>query len=180
MAVHRPRRGRHSGGHALFELTIDQRALQAVTRALDAEDDGKSLRREMAAQLRDAVRPVIPEIQSGLMSIGHAGVPTMGEPLRETVSRGIRPETSLTGRSTGVKIRAKRTPGLRGFANAAKRLNRERGFRHPVFGMDVWVTQYGKGHWFEDPILARRDDFRKAIWQVLEKMARRVKHRVEH
>lgn len=156
-----------------IELTVDQRALQALARAARAESDGKALRRDLIRTLRAPADAVVSEIQAGVMSApgggSHAGVP-----LRSTVARNIRSEVRLSGRNTGVRIRAKRTPGVRGFAQAPKRLNSPKGWRHRVFGRDVWTVQYGKPQYFDDPPKAHRAEFRAAVVTAMRAMAERI------
>lgn len=158
----------------MIEFTIDQQKLQALARRLDQEADGKKLRRDLAKNLRQVIQPAIQEIKSDLLTMSTSGLPHEGEPLRTAVSRGIRAEGRLSGRSTGVRIRARRTPSVRGFKNAPRRLNSARGWRHPIYGSDYWVTQYGKPGFFERPILKRRNELRAAVLAAMEEMAARI------
>lgn len=159
------------------ELSVEQDDLRRLVAALSELSDGKALRRELAKNLRDAVRPVVPEIQRGLMavhSVGHGD-----GSLRSTVAKGVTVAARLTQRSTGATIKVKRTPGLRGFSTAGRLLNRSGGWRHPVFGMDVWVAQKGNPGYFNNPINARRDQLRRAVVNAMEDMATRIATRVQ-
>jgi hypothetical protein len=173
----------------MIELSIEQKALQNLAAAISNEEDGKKLRRQLARDLRDVAAPVVPEIVSGLMQIGSAGLPkstdrkrapggqfTKG--LRRTVASGIQVQARFAGRSTGVRVRIKRTPGFNNFSNAAKRMNKY-SWRHRVFGKDVWVEQLGKENFFENPVIARQPELRDACMQAMEDMARRIKQRTE-
>lgn len=157
------------------ELSIDQQALQAVARALAKEDDGKKLRRDLAKNIRHALEPAVDDIKAGVMAMGHAGLATVGAGLRESVAKGIKAEARLTGRSTGARVRARRTPGVRGFTHAPRRLNRKGGWRHPVFGdREVWVEQIGVPDFFDRPLTSRRAALRAAVLQAMEDAAERI------
>lgn len=159
---------------APVELSTDQQALQALAKALGKEADGKQLRRDLAKGLREALQPTISEIRSGLMSLGHGGLPTEGEPLRAAVNKKIVAEARLSGKATGARIRAKRTEGIRGFRHAPKRLNADKGWRRRVFGTNHWVVQLGKPGFFDDPLKDRRAETRAAVLKVMNEAAARI------
>lgn len=160
------------------ELSVEQEGLQALARALSEEADGKKLRRQLATELREASQPAVSEIKASLMSMSSAGLPSDGEPLRSGVAKKIKAEARLTGRSTGARVKARKTQSLRGFANAAKRINSRKGWRHRTFGLDVWVRQIGKPGFFDDPLEDRRDEWRRAVLAVMEKTAKRITGKV--
>lgn len=157
------------------EFTVDQRALQDLARALAAESDGKKLKRELAKNLRKAIEPALGEIRSSLLAMQTEGViPTEGGPLRTEILKHLKAETRTRGRQTGVRVRIKKR-GPRGFTLAARRLNRDRGWRHPVFGNDkIWVRQIGKPGYFEDPIKENKAQYRAAILDAMQEMSRRI------
>ncbi|MDM4722748.1 hypothetical protein QTQ03_25280 [Micromonospora sp. WMMA1363] len=158
----------------MIELSVDQQALQALGRALKAEADGKHLRRDLAQSLRDALQPALGEIRSGLMAMPASGaIPTEGGPLRTEVLKHLKAEARLSGRSTGARVRIKKR-GPRGFALAARRLNRKRGWRHRVYGRDVWVRQIGKPKYFDDPLTERRSEYRAAVLAAMNATAARI------
>ncbi|SCL43262.1 hypothetical protein GA0074692_6794 [Micromonospora pallida] len=101
-----------------------------------------------------------------------------GEPLRQAVAAGVESMVRLDGRRAGARIRARKTPDVRGFASAPKRLNARRGWRHPVGGnYDVWVTQVGRPGWFDDTLRPLRPRLRAAAARVLDDRARRISRR---
>lgn len=163
------------GGKPAFELSVDQQAVQKVAKALRAESDGKTLRKELMAELKTAVAPGVAAVQGKLRAIPHrsgaAGSPALGSYLASRVKPSVR----LSGRSTGVKVRIGQTPNLRGFKMAARRLNRK-SWRHPVFGdTKTWVTQQSPIPGYFDETLARdRGTYRAAVIRALEKMARKL------
>lgn len=158
-------------------MEVDAEALRALGRALRAEADGKELRRDLIRELKEPLKPAVAEIRSGVMSLSSSGLPHAGEPLRRSVARRITTEAKLSGKFPGVRIKARKTPGLRQFANAPKRLNSPKGWRHRVFGRDVWVTQLGRPHYFDDPLQGREQAFRRAVEQAMERTARRILQR---
>lgn len=162
----------------MIELSADQQALQALAKALGAQADGKRLRRELSKSLRQALEPARQEVRAGLLGMGTAGIPVEGPPLRTTVLKQLRAETRLTGRSTGAKLRIRKRGMPRGFANAPKRLNAKKGWRHPVGGRDVWVTQLGEPEYFDRPTLQHRARYRAAVLQVMNEHARHITRRV--
>lgn len=162
------------------ELTIEQRALLELGRALKAEADGKALRRDLIREMKKPLAPAVAEIKAGVMSIGAGGLPPgEGEPLRPAVARRIRSEAKLSGRAVGVRVRARRTENVRGFRHAPKRLNSPKGWRHPVYGTDRWVTQLGKPNYFDDPLKRRHGEFRRAVLEAMEDTARRIKLKIK-
>lgn len=164
-----------------IELSIDQQALQALTRALRAEDDGKKLRRDLANNLRHALEPAVADIKSGVMALGSAGLSTAGGGLAAAVAKNVKAEARLTGRSTGARIRIRTTPGVRGFTHAPRRVNSPKGWRHPVFGdRDTWVQQIGVPGFFDRPIAARRTALRAAVLEAMEDMAERIANAVRN
>lgn len=162
------------------ELTIEQRALLELGRALRREADGKELRRDLIRELKKPLAPAVAEIKSGVMAIGAGGLPPgEGEPLRSAVVRRIRAEVKLSGKAIGVRVRARRTEAVRGFRNAPKRLNSPKGWRHPVHGdTGRWVVQFGNPNYFDRPLEGRRAEFRSAVLEAMEATARRIKIRI--
>ena len=159
------------------QLSVDQRQLQALGRALKAEADGKALRRELARNLRDAAKPAMAEARSNLMGITTLGGKAESPPLRTTILREMRASARLSGRSTGARVRVRKR-GPRGFAFAARRLNRPKGWRHPVFGTDTWVHQVASPPgWFDRAMQAHRREYRKAAIKAMNDMAIRLSKR---
>lgn len=161
-----------------FELSVDQRAVQRVSRALRAEEDGKTLRRELVADLKDAVAPGVSSVAGKLRAIPSAARGTAASPpLGSYLASRVKPQVRLTSRQTGVAVRIPQTPALRGFKLAARRLNRSE-WRHKVFGRDVWVTQRSPiPGFFDDTLSAGKTTYRKAVVSALEKMAQRIAER---
>lgn len=161
----------------MIELHVDQQAMQALGRALKAEADGNKLRRDLAKRLRAVMEPVTGEIRSGLMAMPTSGaLQAGGGPLRAEVLKHLKVETRFSGRATGVRVRIKKR-GPRGFALAARRLNRKNGWRHQLWGRDVWVRQVGKPDYFDDPIQERAPESRRAVLEAMNETAKRIADR---
>jgi hypothetical protein len=161
-----------------IDVTRGVDSLKDLGKALKKEADGKAMRRDLIKRLKVPLAPAVAEIKSGLMSMGSSGPPAKGAAktsLRAQVARKIRPEVKLSGFRAGVRVKASKTPAIRGFANAPKRLNSPKGWRRPVYGnRQVWVVQYGQPGYFDDPLLHRRDEFRTAVVAAMGETADRI------
>ncbi|MFD8531532.1 hypothetical protein ACFV0L_29340 [Streptosporangium canum] len=158
----------------MVEANVRAEALVALGKALKQESDGKAMRRDLIRELKKPLAPAVAEIKAGLMSISSGGLPADGQPMRRTVARRIATQVKLSGRLAGVRVRARKTPELRGFANAAKRLNSPKGFRHQVFGSNRWVVQFGRPNYFDDPLTERRAEFRQGVLDTMQATAQRI------
>jgi hypothetical protein len=169
---------KRSGGGPV-ELTVQQQGLQELARALKAEADGKALRKDLMKQLKAAVEPIREKARSNLMSIGSAGL-TEGASLRTAVASQLKAETRLSGRSAGVRLRVRRKGMPRGFVNAPKALNTPKGWRHQVYGRDVFVQQIAvPAEWFDRAAREGRKPAQKAAMEAVEAMAQRVADRAK-
>jgi len=155
-----------------WQISADD--LADVATALRYEEDGLRLRRQLAKELRQAVEPAVASAKAQIMSMGSAGLAHEGEPLRSAIARQVKAQTTLTAKSAGVRVRVSTRGMPRGFRQAPRRTNRDN-WRHPVFGnRDVWVTQRGKPGWFDDPLNARRAEYRTRVERAVSDMAARI------
>ncbi|MFI9005104.1 hypothetical protein [Streptomyces sp. NPDC053541] len=168
-----------AAGGPPFELGVEtHEGLAALTRAIRAEADGKELRRDLARNMRESLKPAATLAKSGIMAMSSA-TPGTSPALRSAIARKIRPEVKLGGRWSGARIKAFKTKNIRGFNNAPKRTNRPRGWRHLVYGRpDSWVTQHGKSHWFDHALEGVEPNAREAVERAMEDMARRLASRI--
>lgn len=155
------------------ELTVDQKGVQAVAKALAAEADGKKLRRQMSRNMRAALDPAVADARAGIQGMPST---TGGSPgLRQEIAKRIKAEARLTGRQTGARVKARQTPNLRGFRHAPKRTQSRKGWRRPVFGnRNAWVRQEGRRGWFDDAMTKRRREYRAAVKKAVDDMAKRI------
>lgn len=165
----------------MIGLRVDASDLRALGRALRVEENGKLLRRDLTKEIRRALAPAVKEAKAGIRAMSSTGGglgKANGPGLRQSIARQIRVEARLSGRTPGARVKAKKIPNVRGFANAAKRTNRARGWRHPVFGRDVWAEQIGRPGWFDDPMKANAREYRAAVVRAMASTARRITRRV--
>lgn len=161
-------------------IEVDQKSFDALTRALHREADGKELERDFVERLEAAVTPAAEAAKSSILSMSSSGSTTDGISIRAAVASQVAVQVRLGGRSPGVSIKAGKTGMPRGFANAPKRLNSRKGWRHQVYGNpDVWVTQLGKPGWFDDTIQRRRAAATKAAKKAMDNMAQRISDRTK-
>lgn len=162
---------------ASLGMELEPQNLRRVSAALRAEEDGKELRKELTRSMREALKPGATEAKAGIMSMASAG-PGVSPALRSSIARKIRPEARISGKFPGAKVKAFKTPQLRGFANAAKRTNRASGWRHPVYGdREVWVQQRGKVKWFDRAFEGQEGRYRRAVQEPLAEMINRIASR---
>lgn len=161
-----------------FDLRCTHEGLDSLVRALREEEDGKQLRKDLAKNMREALKPGAVEAKSSIMAMSTAGMGT-SPALRPAIARKIRPEVKLGGRWSGARVKAFKTKNVRGFPNAPKRTNRASGWRHPVWGnREVWVQQHGKIDWFDRAFQGREGEYQRAVVNAMEEMARRIASRV--
>ncbi|MFF1417475.1 hypothetical protein [Streptomyces sp. NPDC058280] len=167
-----------SGGPP-FDLQVTHEGLDALVRAIRAEADGKQLRKELARNMRGALKPGAVMAKSGIMAMSSAGMGT-GPSLRAAIAKKIRPEVKLGGRWSGARVKAFKTPGIRGFTNAPKRTNRRNGgWRTLTYGREPWRTQIGKRQWFDRAFENDTDQYTRAVHEAMEDMARRLASRAQ-
>ena len=168
---------------ASMSVTVDSHGangLAALGKAMRAEEDGKALRKDLTKELKTIIAPIVSEARGAATGMPSAGLEHDGEPLRAAIARRIVGEVRFSGKSTGIRIRAKRKGMPRGFEHAPKRTNARGGWRRPVYGnKEVWVTQIGTPDWFDDVMRDQRPDARTKCLAAMESMARRIKLRTE-
>ena len=162
----------------MIGLELDASVMQRVGRALGEEADGKKLRRDLAKELREVVSPVVSELKAAAQAMPSQGLPQGGgDPLRQAIAQGIKAEARLSGRSTGVRVKATKKNMPRDFANAPRRTNRKKGWRHQVFGRDVWVQQEGDPGWFDNTTKGKAAGYRAACMKAMNDALARIKNR---
>lgn len=160
----------------MLEIRLTTDSINGLVRAIRAEEDGKELRKELAKNLRDALKPAATQAKSGILAMSSAG-PGTSPALRPAIAKKIRPEAKLGGRWTGARVKARKIPGLRGFANAPKRTQRAAGWRTQSYGNGQWRTQRGKVKWFDHAMDGGQARYSAAVLEALNDMARRIASR---
>lgn len=157
------------------DVTVTQDGLHSLLRAIRAEEDGKELRKELARNMRDALKPAADRAKSGIMGMASSG-PGTSPALRPAIAKKIRPEVKLGGRWTGARVKARKTPAIRGFANAPKR-TQSASWRTQSWGRG-WREQHGKVDWFDRAMQANAAAYRAAVAEAMEAMAARIASRI--
>ncbi|MER5882719.1 hypothetical protein ABT160_02705 [Streptomyces sp. NPDC001941] len=166
-------------GQPPFELRCTHEGLDSLVRAIRAEADGKELRKELAKNMREALKPGAADAKSSIMAMASSGLGARPG-LRTSIARKIRPEVKLGGRWTGARVKAFKTKNIRRFPNAPKRVNRRSGgWRTLTYGHEPWRTQEGKRGWFDEAFENATTTYRQAVLDAMEDMARRIASRVD-
>ncbi|MGW3346800.1 hypothetical protein ACWDA3_26105 [Nonomuraea rubra] len=160
----------------LISVEVQHKGLEALARVLKEQEDGKQLRRELARNMREALAPAATLAKSGIMAMASAG-PGTSPGLRSEIAKKIRPEVKLSGRWTGARVKARKIPGIRGFANAPKRTQSRKGWRTQSYGNGVWRTQMGRIEWFDRALDGQQSRYRAAVLKAMEDMAERIASR---
>jgi hypothetical protein len=159
-----------------IEMSVSAEGIQALGRALAAEADGKALRKELAKNMRTALGPAADMAKSNIMAMRSVHGAGGGPGLRAAIAKKVRPEIKLGGRWTGARVKAKRTPNVRGFPNAPKRTQKVGGWRTKSWD-GTWRVQVGKFDWFDRAMVGRNEVYRQAVLDAMEAMARRIADR---
>ncbi len=166
-------------------ITVEQRQLGALMTRLAAEADGARLKADLAGRLRAAAAPAVNEVKAGaaslrssskaspaLREISPSGRETLSS-LGAAIAAGVGLRIRMSGRATGVTVKASRSGMPRDFFNAPKRIN-QKSFRHRVFGSDRQVEQVGKPGYFSTPLFRRHVAYRAACKAAMDAMANRI------
>lgn len=156
-------------------VEVDKASLRLLVHALRAEADGKELNRDLVRGLRAAAQPALVAVRGAVLSMPSKGLGA-GPSLRSRVAAGTKIHVHAKGRKIGVSIAAHRRGMPRQFWKAPKYLNRDRPWRHPVFGnREVWVEQVSRRPgWFDDTLRTQRAPFLLAASHAMANIARRI------
>jgi hypothetical protein len=124
-------------------VLVDSGDLKAISKALRHHADGKRLRSELIAELKETARPMEKAVKVAWLA-APSRQPASGQDLRRLLARSTWVQARLTGKEAGVRVRSdgrrmpNRMKALPGYAEGIRR----RGWRHPVHGdRDIWVNQ---------------------------------------
>jgi hypothetical protein len=126
-------------------VLVDSGDLKAISKALRGHADGKRLRKELVAELRQTARPMQAAVKAAWLAAPSRNQPNVGgQDLRKLLARSTRVQVRLTGKEAGVLVRTdgrKMPSGMRALPGHAEGIRR-RPWRHPVHGnRGRWVTQ---------------------------------------
>lgn len=153
-------------------IEVDPKSLRLLVRALRKEADGKELVRDFKRNLVAVAEPAAAAAKASILSMESHHDSQPG--LRAAIARATKVSIRTTGKRAGVAIRASKLGMPRGFRNAPKRLNAKGGWRHPVYGRDVWVSQLGKPGWFDDTIATFKPEAVVAAKRAMVEIAKRI------
>jgi hypothetical protein len=159
-----------------IEMQVSAEGIQRLGRALAAEEDGKQLRKELAANMRGALQPAADMAKSNIMSMRSEHGAGGGPGLRQAIAKKVRPEVKLGGRWSGARVKAKKTPNIRNFRNAPKRTQRPGGWRTRSWNGE-WRNQVGRFEWFDRAMSGRETYYKQKVLEAMDAMARRVAER---
>lgn len=158
-----------------FHINVSSDDLKALAKAFRAEEDGKLLRKELRANMRDVLIKPRDEARAAIKAMpsrGHAGTS-----LRSTVAKNTVIAIRLSGRGEQVRLITRKTPDLRGFKSAPRWTNRG-SWRHPIYGnRNRWVTQKGPKNWFDGTVLKHGNEYRRAVMDAVVHMRDRLAKR---
>jgi hypothetical protein len=156
------------------DIKVDASTLVRLGRVLKAEEDGRELRKELIGNLRVAVAPGVTSVRGKVSSIPHHSAVQSSPSLGSYLSSRVRTQVRLSGNKAGVAVRVGKTPGLRGFANAARNLNKA-AWNHRAWGKDVWVEQQSPiPGYFDQTLTEGKPRYRAAVIAALESMSARI------
>jgi hypothetical protein len=156
------------------DVTVNTEGLDSLLGALRREEDGKDLRRDLAKEMRQALLPAVSAAKGNVLAI--PATMSSSPALRSGIARRIKAEVKLGGRWTGARLKVRKTPGIRGFALAAKRLQAAAGWTTQTFGRGQ-RTQHGSVDWFDRAVEPDAARYKQAINDAMEAMARRIRSR---
>lgn len=164
-----------SGGG--INVTTSSTDLDNLVRAIREEVDAKTLRKELAKNMRDALKPAADEAKNSIMAMPTSATGNSSPALRNAIAKRIRPEVRLTGRRTGARVKARKIPNVRNFANAPKR-TQQATWRTQTFGNGEWRDQQGKLDWFDNSMNDKVPEYKEAVIDAMTDMARRIVNRI--
>jgi hypothetical protein len=145
----------------------------------------KDLRTELLQAFRRAGRSLLDDEKSTAASLPIRGFPHPGRKrrysgpstaknLRAQVAAATGLEVTLSGDDPRVRVKVSSAKMPAGMRWLPRKLNSDRGWRHPVLGnRHVWVKQVGK-EWFEPTGRKHFDDFRREAQQALDRVADKI------
>lgn len=144
----------------------DFKAVEEALRAID-----KSLPSKFRDAMRQALEPAVNEAKKNVLAIPTHGPKHTG--LRARVAKGVKTVASPGGSDVGFVRVITTMP--KDEAIIPRGMDRQEGWRHPVFGnKNVWVTQHTGGSWFRVAMSHAEKPIKEALHKALEDAARFV------
>jgi hypothetical protein len=152
------------GGGQEFDV-IPGKEFKRVADALRVVDT--TLPAKFRKELKAAAKPLVAAAKANAKNI-QVKTPDQ-RALRRKVAAGVAVQVS-TGRTARIRIVTKMTePSM---AVIPRGLESSKGWRHPVFGHDIWVTQKPEQHWFMTAMQEGKSETMERIRKVIEEAAK--------
>ena len=159
-------------GSATVGITVSGGARASkIAKALRSAGQGGGLQAALSRNLRGAADAVVNDLRRAAMNIPDRSPATRsdGDSLRRGLSRSVQMQATPKGVRFWVDG-SKMPAGTRLLPFAVEKTG---GWRHPVFGRDVWVNQPGSP-WFKPTIQKHETDFRRAVESAMDEVAREL------
>jgi len=154
------------------EMTIEHQ-LRDLSRRMRRDEDGKAMRKDLVKAGREVLNPTRNAARAAIKSMpskGHAGMR-----LRNSVAGKVMVQIRPSGKFPGADLRAKKTPNVRKFRNAPKRLNSRAGWDHPAINNPTkQIRQLGRPGWFDDTTKRDHAKYRRAMVGVIRAAEKRL------
>jgi len=152
---------------------VQMRELAVKLRAADPK-----LKNELRRQFRQISAPTVRRVQTSIMDMASVGG---GGHLRAEIAATVSATTRITRNGVRLDIvsrGSKMPPGQEDEATMPKHVDARGGWGHPVFARRgrpvVWVRQYGKAQWFENPIMSAASTIAAAAQAALDDTLRQL------
>lgn len=171
---------------AIKASVTGQAELAALARRLKEAGD-KGLKKELGKGLKKAAKPAVAKVQAAVRALDVRGTRGGGKAarlrhkakargkgrLRETIARATIAEVKTTGTArVTIRTRARNLPPDQ--RRLPRYLDREKGWRHPVFGnREVWVSQRG-GPYFSVTLRRETPAVRTEVIQAMRRVASQI------
>lgn len=156
-----------------------RRAMSLLSKALNADDVGKKIKRETSKQLRGLVDPMLQRRKAAILRVSSHG--HKGPSMRQAIAKQTKAQARWSGKQGGVSIiqRARAMP--RNFNMAGRAFNRAAGWNPQPIGGVKHHQQIRPVAWFDsesDAGETRR--VRREIERALESTAGRIASEIHH
>lgn len=158
------------------------------------EAGDKELTKELRKGLKKAADPAVRHVQHAIRTLPVRGARGGGKSareihqqranfkrvrmrssgLRESIARAIKARISTAGSGAAVRIRTSASELPADQRKLPRYLDRDKGWRHPVFGnREVWVAQYGRP-WFGETLKKEGPAVRREVLEAMHVIAEKI------
>jgi hypothetical protein len=123
---------------------------------------------KLRAAMRRSATPIIQDVRMAALALPARRAKHTG--LRARLAAGVGVQVGVGGNAR-MRFITKMPPGQEELPRGED--SGLRGWRHPVYGHDVWVHQRG-GSWFRETIADQRPDIERRLQDVLDQAAEQI------